>query len=77
MTTEAATAKLSYLLSKGYPRNEIRKLLLTNMRGELTEIKNDNQFSFKDYSFMEIVNKSIQEFYPTSSYGSFINKIED
>lgn len=45
MTTEAASAKLSYLLSKKYPRNEIKKLIETNMRGELTEIKKDNQFS--------------------------------
>lgn len=33
MTTEAALAKLSYLLSKKYPREEIKKLLETNLRG--------------------------------------------
>lgn len=39
MTTEAASSKLSYLLSKKYSRSEIKKLIETNMRGELTEVK--------------------------------------
>lgn len=39
MTTEAALSKLSYLLSKKYSRNDIKKLLYTNMRGELTEMQ--------------------------------------
>ena len=37
MTTEAAITKLSYLLSKGLPRDEIIKLMQTSIRGELTE----------------------------------------
>jgi L-asparaginase/Glu-tRNA(Gln) amidotransferase subunit D len=44
MTTEAALSKLSYLLSKKYSRAEIKKLIYTNMRGELTEMKVENQF---------------------------------
>lgn len=55
MTTEAAISKLSYLLSKKYPRSEIRRLIYTNMRGELTEMKADDQFSAENPSFMELV----------------------
>lgn len=35
MTTEAATAKLTYLLSKGYNHDEIRRLMEEDLRGEL------------------------------------------
>ena len=37
MTTEAAVTKLSYLLSKGYSQEEIRRIMNQNLRGELTE----------------------------------------
>lgn len=36
MTTEAAITKLTYLLSKGLQREEIRRLIQTDLRGELT-----------------------------------------
>ena len=36
MTTEAAITKLTYLLSKELPKPEIRKLMQTDLRGELT-----------------------------------------
>lgn len=36
MTTEAALAKLTYLLSKELPREEIRRLMQVDLRGELT-----------------------------------------
>lgn len=36
MTTEAAITKLTYLLSKDLPKNEIRRLMQTDLRGELT-----------------------------------------
>lgn len=35
MTTEAAVAKLQYLLSQDLPREQIRELMETNLRGEL------------------------------------------
>jgi L-asparaginase len=37
MTTEAVITKLTYLLSKGLPKEEIRKLMQTDLRGELTQ----------------------------------------
>jgi L-asparaginase len=36
MTTEAAITKLTYLLSKDLPKPEIRKLMQTDLRGEIT-----------------------------------------
>jgi L-asparaginase len=38
MTTEAAVTKLSYLLSKGFARDEIRKIMEQNIRGELSPL---------------------------------------
>jgi L-asparaginase len=37
MTPEAALAKLHYLLSKNLPANHIKRQLIANLRGELTE----------------------------------------
>ncbi len=36
MTTEAALAKLSYLIGKGYSKEEIKQKISMNLRGELT-----------------------------------------
>jgi L-asparaginase len=36
MTAEAALAKLSYLFSQDLPVDEIKRLMQTNLRGELT-----------------------------------------
>jgi len=38
LTTEAAVAKLYYLFSKGYGRDEIKRLMGTNLRGEMKEM---------------------------------------
>lgn len=77
MTTEAAISKLSYLLSKKYSRAEIRRLIYTNMRGELTEMKEDDQFSAENPSFMELVEQSLQRYYPSNLFEGFIEKVED
>lgn len=37
MTTECALTKLYYLFSKGYPADEIKKMMVRNLRGELSE----------------------------------------
>ena len=39
MTLECCYAKLSYLLGKGYSTEKIKTLLVSSMRGELTDIK--------------------------------------
>lgn len=44
MTVECVLAKITYLLSKNYSLPEIKKLIGKNLRGELTEIQNE-QFS--------------------------------
>jgi hypothetical protein len=44
MTIDAACAKLSYLLSKGFTRNEIKALIKADMRGERTDLKTEDQF---------------------------------
>ncbi|MBQ1217068.1 MAG: asparaginase, partial [Clostridia bacterium] len=36
MTTEAAVTKLTYLFSLGLPRDEIRRLMEVNLRGEMS-----------------------------------------
>ena len=42
LTFESAQAKLTYLMSKGYNKLEIKNLFCKSIRGELTEIKSDN-----------------------------------
>ena len=37
MTTEAAATKLGYLLSLNLPRDELRRLMVTDLRGEMSE----------------------------------------
>lgn len=36
MTTEAAVTKLYYLFSKGYPKDQIKTLMASNLRGEIS-----------------------------------------
>jgi L-asparaginase len=39
MTVEAAVAKLYYLLSKGYDPDQVKRLMATNLRGEMSLFK--------------------------------------
>lgn len=39
MTAECCYAKLSYLLGKGYTVDKIKRMMMTSMKGELTDIK--------------------------------------
>ena len=43
MTTEAATAKLFYLLNQGLSSEEVKRLLQISLRGELSEPANDSE----------------------------------
>ena len=44
ITIEAALAKLSYLIGKGFSFSEIEELMTKNLRGEMTENKMKYQF---------------------------------
>jgi 60kDa lysophospholipase len=58
MTLECCYAKLSYLLGKGYSPEKIKKLLVTSMRGELTDIKRKKeQFSLKNSKLVQAIAK--------------------
>jgi len=60
MTIEAALTKLSYLIAKKLPPDEIRHLMNKNLRGELTEEK-QVKFSFKDKAFIKSIASALRE----------------
>jgi hypothetical protein len=58
MTLECCYAKLSYLLGKGYSQEKIKQLLVTSMRGELTDIKERKErFSLKNSNLVKAIAK--------------------
>ena len=77
MTTEAALAKLAYLLSLGLSREEIKKGVYSNLRGELTEKKSNYRFEVEQLSFMETVEQSIKHHYPSHHYSEFMFRLAD
>ena len=76
MTSEAALAKLSYLLGKNYSIPEIKKLIETNMRGELTERKNEDLYEKQNKSFIKIVDDVLENHYPSTFQKKFMKKLE-
>ena len=58
MTLECCYAKLSYLLGKGYSPEKIKSLLVSSMRGELTDIKlRKERFSLKNSNLVKAIAK--------------------
>ena len=58
MTLECCYAKLSYLLGKGYSTDKIKKMLVTSLRGELTDIKRQKDlFSLKNSNLIRAIAK--------------------
>ncbi|XP_015674195.1 60 kDa lysophospholipase [Protobothrops mucrosquamatus] len=58
MTPEAALAKLSYVLSKpGLTFDQKKKMLNTNLRGEMTVVPIGNQITLKDCKFIQEIAK--------------------
>ena len=55
MTAHAALAKLSYLLGKNLPKETIIDLISRNMRGQLTNKKDNAQFGLNEAPLMNIV----------------------
>lgn len=60
MTTEAALAKLSFLLARGYSPDHVRELIQQNLRGELTSLSSHQfHFSLKDSELLRTVAKAL------------------
>ena len=66
MTVEAALAKLSVLLGQSLTPPEVRRLMQTNMRGELTPSDDHSRFSFKDSTFVRGVAQALRVTDPAS-----------
>ena len=57
MTVECIIAKLMYLLGKGYSSERIKALMKKNLRGELTEVRLKEKYSFNNsHMVMAIAN---------------------
>ena len=58
MTVECIISKLSYLIGKSYSVPKIKKMVMQNLRGELTDTKKlANQFSLKNNEMVKAVKK--------------------
>lgn len=56
MTLECCYAKLSYLIGYGYSTEKIKAMLVTSMRGELTDIKRQKEiFSLKNSNLVKAI----------------------
>jgi hypothetical protein len=61
MTMECCYAKLSYLLGKGYSIDKIKKMMMTSMRGELTDIKKTEEtFTLKNSYLISAIAKVLK-----------------
>lgn len=61
MTTEAALAKLSFLLSnKDLTKEQVRKQMKRNLRGELTEPSGPTKYSLRDQVFFRAVSSALE-----------------
>ncbi|KAK2165000.1 hypothetical protein LSH36_56g02010 [Paralvinella palmiformis] len=52
MTVEAALMKLSYVLSKDWPLEKKKEMMMLNMRGEMTVIHSKEEHSLLEYSLI-------------------------
>jgi hypothetical protein len=62
MTKEAILAKLSYLLGKGLTISKTKILMMTSLKGELTE-KDDKYNAFCEDEILKDNNKELNESY--------------
>ncbi|RKP21005.1 asparaginase-domain-containing protein [Rozella allomycis CSF55] len=60
MTLECALTKLSYLLGKGYPPDEVRRLMKKSLRGEMTSSVDKNLFSFSNSEFLKNIFSAVK-----------------
>jgi lysophospholipase len=61
MTPEAALTKLAYLLSQDLPLGEVKRLIKTNLRGELTSTEAESSIGFREPSFVASVARVLAE----------------
>lgn len=77
MTAEAALAKLAYVLGKKMSLKDTQTMLVHDLRGELTEERDDHQFERYTHGFIELVDKSLRNYYPLGSHKNFMQDLED
>ena len=66
MTLKCALAKLSYLLGKGYPTEKIKKMMIKNLRGEITNPKEELLFTVHTHEFLVNSSEIVREFFPNT-----------
>lgn len=47
------------------------------MRGELTEMQTQDQFEIQDPSFMELVEQSLNHYYPSNLHKEFMRRVQN
>ena len=57
MTIECIFAKVSYLLGKKYSLSKVKQMLMTSLKGELTDIKKTDNFTLKNSQMVQAVAK--------------------
>ena len=58
MTLECVLSKLAYLLGKGYSDDKVKKLMMSDLRGELTDLKSqkkNQKYSLKNNEIVKAV----------------------
>jgi lysophospholipase len=61
MTIECIFAKLSYLLGKKFSPSKVKKMMMTNLRGELTmEGKQESAYSLKNNKMVQAIAKILE-----------------
>ena len=60
MTMECCFAKLSYLIGKNLPHDQLKKTMSTPLRGELTSMsKKDKLYSLKNFKLIRAIEEVI------------------
>ena len=64
MTIECTLAKLSYLLGKGYTIEKVKRLMLENLRGEISNPKEELLLSVNSHEFLVNLSEISRKFFP-------------
>jgi len=60
MTIECLFAKLSYLFGKGFSNEKIKKMMMKNLRGELTDVKHKDKYSMSNSKMVMAIAESLK-----------------